>query len=658
MNTLVFKRAIAAFVASVAVAATILVPVAASNADVTYAVPDAPSNVYAVAAKTGISVHWSPVVANPAVTNYVISAGPGACPIIVGANATSANMPIFKNKAQVTPQVQAVNEYGESVPAVTSPISISGGFAPSTIKSVQVLQFSDFHGAIESSSTNIGAAVLTTAFAADRAAVKGGTVTVTAGDNFGAAPPISSQFEEIPTIQAMNGMKIDVAGFGNHEHDRNLDHVKKFIAASDFQWVGSNYSSLEGLTVPGATHNPAPYAIINRLGLKVGVVSLNTPDTSVEVFPGNLDYIDKAGNKQTITFDDSVAAGQKAVDAAKKAGADIVVVVAHNGWNMDLGPNALGPLVDYGKGLKGVAAIFGGHSHQKYNSVLGGTSVAEVRNSGVEYTRTQICVDTKAHKVLGSSTEYIDKAAVTAAKYAPDADVASMIAGYKAQLGAKYDVKIGTVASVAPRGGTPAVERSGEAAIGSYMADALRTRYKTDFALINGGGIRDTLPAKGYATAVTSFVRPTSSSSGPYDVLLGDAYTIFPFGNTVSMVNITGKNLWAALENGVSQYPTAGRWPQVSGLKFTVDVSKPAGSRIVSVSKADGTPIAADDKSYSVATVDYMVYGGDGYTQFDPSKQVLGGLLVDVFVDALKADLAAGKTSVFVTDGRETVIGK
>jgi 5'-nucleotidase len=124
------------------------------------------------------------------------------------------------------------------------------------------------------------------------------------------------------------------------------------------------------------------------------------------------------------------------------------------------------------------------------------------------------------------------------------------------------------------------------------------------------------------------------------------------------MVNITGKNLWAALENGVSQYPTAGRWPQVAGLKFTVDVSKPAFSRIVSVTKADGTPIAADDTKYSVATVDYMVYGGDGYTQFDPSKQVLGGLLVDVFVDALKADLASGKPSVFTTDGRETVIGK
>jgi 5'-nucleotidase len=141
-------------------------------------------------------------------------------------------------------------------------------------------------------------------------------------------------------------------------------------------------------------------------------------------------------------------------------------------------------------------------------------------------------------------------------------------------------------------------------------------------------------------------------------VLLGDAYTIFPFGNTVSVVNITGKNLWSALENGVSAYPTAGRFPQVSGLKFTMDASKPAQSRIVSVAKADGTAIAADEKVYSVATVDYMVYGGDGYTQFDPTKQHLKDLLVNVFVDALKADAAAGKVSTLTTDGRITVINK
>lgn len=655
MKTISFKRAIAALSLATMVSAAVIVPATSSTADTAFAVPTAPANVWATGAKSGIQVHWDAVVANPPVTNYIVTGGPGTCPVIVPATATAANMPIFKANARVVPSVQAVNEYGESALGTTTPLLTSGGFAKANIKNVQILQLSDFHGALEASSSNIGAAILSTAFAADRKKVDA-TLTLSSGDNFGAAPPISSQFEELPSIAAMNDMKFDASGFGNHEHDRNLDHVKKFIAASNFQWVASNYSSLEGMTVAGKT--PVPYFIINRGGVKVGVVALNTPDTVTDIFPGNLDYTDAAGKKATISIDGTIAAAQRAVDSAKKAGANIVVALIHNGWNMDLGANAVGPLVDYGKALKGVAAIYGGHSHQKYNSVLNGTSIAEVRNSGVEYTRTQICVDTKTNKVLGSSTEYVDKAGVTAAGYTPDAADAAMIAGYKSQLSAKYDAKIGTIASIAPRGGIPAVERSGEAAIGSYMADALKARYKTDFAIINGGGIRDSLPTKGYVPSVTSYVRPGTGVSGPYDILLGDAYTIFPFGNTVSMVNVTGKNLWAALENGVSQYPTAGRWPQVSGLKFTVDVSKPALSRVVSVTRLDGTPIAADDTKYSVATVDYMVYGGDGYTQFDPSKQVLGGLLVDVFVDALKADLAAGKPSVFVADGRITVTGK
>jgi 5'-nucleotidase len=452
-------------------------------------------------------------------------------------------------------------------------------------------------------------------------------------------------------------MGVDVATFGNHEHDRALSHLNTMIAASKFPWTVSNYSTLGGFTTKA---NPVkPYVIINKGGVKIGVVGVNTVDTMDEVFPGNLDFTDAKGKKQSIVITDKLAPVQKAVNDAKKAGANLVIVLLHNGWNMDLGNKAVGPLVDYSSQLKGVAAVYGGHSHQKYASVANGTLVAEVRNSGVEYTRSQICVDTKTNHVLGASVDYIDKAAVTNAGYAADDATATMVAGYKAQLNGKLDVKIGSVSTVSPRGGSPAVERSGEAAIGSYTADALKARYKTDFALINGGGIRDTLPAKTYVPGATNtFNRPGTSTTAPYDVLLGDAYTIFPFGNTVSVVNITGKNLWAALENGVSQYPSAGRWPQVAGIKFTVDVSKPAFSRIVSVTKTDGTPIAADDKSYSVATVDYMVYGGDGYTQFDASKQVLKDLLVDVFTDALKADAAAGKVSTLVTDGRENVIGK
>jgi 5'-nucleotidase len=188
--------------------------------------------------------------------------------------------------------------------------------------------------------------------------------------------------------------------------------------------------------------------------------------------------------------------------------------------------------------------------------------------------------------------------------------------------------------------------------MGNYIADLLRNKYKTDFALTNGGGIRDSFPAKTYTPANPALVR---SGSGALDVTLGDALAVYPFGNQVATTIVTGENLWKALENGLSgNYPSEGRFPQISGFKFSFDSSKPVGSRIVSVTKNDGTAIAKDQTVYTLTTLDFIIYGGDGYLNvFSPTKAKVFGALLDVFVDALKADMAAGKvTQVPALDGR------
>jgi 5'-nucleotidase len=188
--------------------------------------------------------------------------------------------------------------------------------------------------------------------------------------------------------------------------------------------------------------------------------------------------------------------------------------------------------------------------------------------------------------------------------------------------------------------------------MGNYIADLMRTKYKTDFAVQNGGGIRDTFPAKTYTPANTSLVR---SGTGALDVTLGDAFTVFPFGNQIATSVVTGENLWKALENGVGgNYPGDGRFPQISGFKFSFDSTKPVGSRIVEVTKLDGTAIPKDATQYTITTLDFVIYGGDGYVNvFSPDRAKVQGALLDVFVEALKADLAAGKvTQVPAADGR------
>ena len=653
---------------STAVLASLLIPSAQAA---TYSLPDAPTNVTSYIGARGVVVKWTPATdVTPAVTGYVVSAGAGSCPIFVPAsNHSVVTMPVVVGQPAGTPYVQAVNAYGFSKPGTSKQTFTADQLAKVASPSnrvLQLLQFSDLHGAIETGSS-FGTSLLMSNFAADRKAAAA-TITLSSGDNIGAAPPISTEFDEMPTIESMNLIKVDASVFGNHEHDKNLAHVQKVIGASDFQWVVSNYGDESLAVLKSGDKAAKSYTIIDRGGFKVGIVGANTPETIEQVFPGNLDYKDASGAKKTIQIAPGVVGVNKAIVEAKAAGAEIVVVLIHQGWQENADGIAKGPYNNMASQIKGAEVIYGAHSHQTFSTLISGGRgkapilLGEVRNAGVEYTRSQVCV--QSGKVVGTSLQHVLKAAastintgVVSTVTTQDAAGAALVKKYKDQLSAKLDVKIGQVSGIFPRGGSPAVERSGETPMGNYMADLLRAKYKTDFAIQNGGGIRDTFPAKTYIPANTALVR---TGAGPLDVTLGDAFTVFPFGNQVATTVVTGENLWKALENGVGgNYPGDGRFPQISGFKFSFDASKPIGSRIVEVTKLDGTAIAKDAKEYTLTTLDFVIYGGDGYLNvFSPAQAKVKGALLDVFVDALKADMAAGKvTQVPVADGRIKKVG-
>ena len=657
---------------TIALATSLLVSLVVPTAQaVTYSLPNAPTNVTSYIGAKGVVVRWTPGAdVEPGITGYVVSAGAGSCPIFVPAKAHNVvTMPVVVGQPAGRPVVQAVNAYGFSKPAASNKSYTAAELAvvsSSNNKAVQVLQLSDLHGAIEVGNS-FGAPLLVSNFDADRKA-NAATVAFTSGDNIGAAPPISTEFEELPTIETLNAMKLDAGAFGNHEHDRNLAHLQKVIGASDFQWVVSNYNTDSLAALKSGTKQAKTYTIIERAGLKIGVVGANTPETIEQVFPGNLDYTDASGAKKTITINPGVTGINQAIVDAKAAGADLVIALIHQGWQENADGVAKGVLNTMAAQIKGAAAIYGGHSHQTFASVIPGSPrvapvvLGQTRNAGVEYTRTQICM--KFGKVVGQSIEHVLKAAaptintgVVSTVTTQDVAAAALVKKYKDQLSVRLDIKIGQVSGVFPRGGTPAVERSGETPMGNYIADLMRAKYKTDFAIQNGGGIRDTFPARTYIPANTALVR---TGTGPLDVTLGDALTVYPFGNQIATTVVTGENLWKALENGVGgNFPGDGRFPQVSGLKYSFDSSKPIGSRIVEVTKLDGTPIAKDSKEYTLTTLDFLIYGGDGYLNvFSPSQAKVKGALLDVFVDALKADMAAGKvTQVPAADGRIKKVG-
>jgi 2',3'-cyclic-nucleotide 2'-phosphodiesterase (5'-nucleotidase family) len=149
--------------------------------------------------------------------------------------------------------------------------------------------------------------------------------------------------------------------------------------------------------------------------------------------------------------------------------------------------------------------------------------------------------------------------------------------------------------------------RTGETNLGNLITDAMKWKLDADAAITNGGGIR------------------ASIDSG--EITQGEVITVLPFGNTAMAIELSGADLKAALEHGVSQYPaTEGLFPQVSGIEFTFDGDAEPGNRVQEV-WVGGEPLN-ENEDYVVVTNDFMKAGGDGYSMFTdaPIVSEAGGL--------------------------------
>jgi 5'-nucleotidase / UDP-sugar diphosphatase len=147
--------------------------------------------------------------------------------------------------------------------------------------------------------------------------------------------------------------------------------------------------------------------------------------------------------------------------------------------------------------------------------------------------------------------------------------------------------------------------RTKETTWGNLIADALRSETGADVGFANGGGIRGDRTYDAGSTITRK-----------------DVLTELPFGNVTVILGLTGKDLQAALENGVSRVEdVAGRFPQVSGLTFSFDRKMKAGSRVSNV-MIGGKPLE-NNEVYMVATNDYIAGGGDGYKALKKGKMMI-----------------------------------
>jgi 5'-nucleotidase len=523
---------------------------------------------------------------------------------------------------------------------------------------IQILNVSDWHGQLDPNSVSVnganvnigGAAVLSAYFNADRAA-NPNTLTLTAGDGVGATPPLSGFFEDIPAIKAMRLMGFDADTFGNHNFDAGLGRLQSQIdlagstteGGKPFAYLSANLRNLNS-NLTGVDK----MKIFNVGGVKVAVIGITNPEAPGLVFPGNFG---------TIQITDPVAAANQTRAVARKAGAQVVIALTHMGiTGTDANANPSGPLVNFANGLSGFDLVLGDHTDIQYSATINGALVTENKSKGVSYSRTKITVSASG-SVTDKQVTFVTplSAAVT-----PDQAIVDMLTPYRVSLAVAYDVKIAEATGVFVRGSN--VERNGEVPIGDLVADALRATYGTQLALTNGGGIRAPLPST-YAPLDHTLRRTATgyAAGPPYDLVVGDVYAVLPFGNLSLTRNVTGAQLWAALENGVSQFTVNpitlvcsnadGRFPQISGFKFTFKCSAAAGSRVQSVELNDGTPIPNDASvSYSFVTNDFVNAGGDSYTVFKDGQGVTRNIMANDLLEYIKALGALTPT----TDGRIT----
>ena len=415
--------------------------------------------------------------------------------------------------------------------------------------------------------------------------------------------------------EMMNRMGYDAMTVGNHEFDDGPEVLRGFMDALEFPVLMSN-ADVSGEPLLADTLRKS--TVIERGGEKIGLIGLTPEDTDELASPGD-----------NVVFSDPAVAVQAEVDKLTAMGVNKIIVLSHSGYVVDQRVAAE---------TTGVDVIVGGHSHSllgdmegaegPYPTMVGDTAIVQ----GYAYSKylgeLNVTFDDAGKVIEASGQPLIMDAAV-----AEDDTVKARIGEAAAPLEEIRNLVVAETAEAIE--GDRAVCRAQECPMGSLIADAMLDRVKdqgVEIAIQNGGGIRASIDA------------------GP--VTMGEVLTVLPFQNTLSTFQVTGATVLAALENGVSQIEEgAGRFPQVAGMSFAFDASRPAGERISDV-MVGGAPLDMG-KLYGVVSNNYVRNGGDGYAVFREALNVYdyGPDLADVTAEYLAAQ---GPFKPY-TDGRITV---
>jgi 2',3'-cyclic-nucleotide 2'-phosphodiesterase (5'-nucleotidase family) len=535
-------------------------------------------------------------------------AGPGTPRVVVGA-------------APAVPPASA------AASAVRAASAAAASIVPdSAVRRLRILHTNDFHGRLLpepwASPTGAlgGSALLAAHIDSARASFDGPVLLLSAGDDM-QGTAISNLSWGAATIASHNALRYTAAAPGNHEFDWGIDTLRARVAESQFPWLAANVVETATGRSPSWLR---PWLMLDTLGVKVAIVGLALPETP---------WVVLADRVSGLTFLPAAPALDAAAREARAAGADFVVATMHIGVvcaapgtaPRERSEACFGDAIGVAEALtERVDLIVGGHTHRRAITEAAGVPIIEAAS----YSQALSVTDLERRgvapaRVTDQRVEWVGADGVT-----PNAAVAALVEAWDARVRPLTGRVVAELAEVL-RGG------DADSPLGNLLADAFLAATGADAVLVNNGSLRRTLPA------------------GP--VTYGTLYEFQPFQNELVVVTVPVSLVRAALEHGAVG-PGRRLSVHIAGIRVTIDPNAAQGTRVGTITRADGR-VLADTDTVRVGLTDFVAGGGDRFTMFVGQPRQPTGI---VDVDALVQYLSRGPQPVrpdraprvVFTDGR------
>lgn len=434
----------------------------------------------------------------------------------------------------------------------------------SSLIPIDILGHADFSARFKKSKDCPGLAAFGTQIDRIRESNPDGTLLLDAGDEF-----CSKFWSGSQIVETLSFLKTDAMTLGNHEFDRGQDFLESCVEQADFPILCANITEkATGKLVKGTK----PWVILDRSGVRIGLLGLTSEYTPFMV---------TAASFAPYEVRSSVALCNKHIPEMRKAGAQIVIVLAHFPFYVDADGTLSGELYDVLANIPQADAFIGGHIPGDYAGIWRNTAVVKGGFGGNSLPHIRLWFDPEKGEVVRK--ECVVHAVKTGV------DVKEKYRACEEKLVAPLRDYLDTVLATAEEEMT--IHLASETKLGNLLADSVREGAGAQIAYLN-------------ATSAGGSIQP-----GP--VTVEDIVSVVGYNDPIFLTEMTGRQLWDLFE-----------WVYVperfgnnaglffSGVVVSIDHTRPAGRKVLAVMLRDGTPVELE-RRYSVATSEYMASGGN-----------------------------------------------